>query len=75
MMENYSFLGRVGEGAHGIVFKAKQIQSGEIVALKKIPLRRLEDGIPNAALREIKTLQQIEHQNVVKLYDVFSHGE
>jgi len=74
MMENYSFLGRVGEGAHGIVFKAKQIQSGEIVALKKIPLRRLEDGIPNAALREIKTLQQIEHPNVVKLYDVFSHG-
>ena len=73
-MENYSFLGRVGEGAHGIVFKAKQIQSGEIVALKKIPLRRVEDGIPNAVLREIKALQQIEHPNVVKLYDVFSHG-
>ena len=73
-MENYSFLGRVGEGAHGIVFKAKQIQSGEIVALKKVPLRRLEDGIPNTALREIKALQQIEHPNVVKLYDVFSHG-
>ena len=73
-MENYCFLGRVGEGAHGIVFKAKQVQSGEIVALKKVPLRRLEDGVPNTALREIKALQQIEHQNVVKLYDVFPHG-
>lgn len=26
-------------------------QSGEVVALKKIPLRKLEDGIPNTALR------------------------
>lgn len=26
-------------------------QTGELVALKKIPLRKLEDGIPNSALR------------------------
>ena len=25
-MENYHILGRIGEGAHGIVFKAKHIQ-------------------------------------------------
>lgn len=73
-MENYSFLGRIGEGAHGVVFKAKQLQSGEIVALKKVPLRRLEDGVPNTALREVKALEQIEHPHVVKLYDVFAHG-
>lgn len=73
-MDSYSILGRIGEGAHGIVFKAKQIQSGEVVALKKVALRKLEDGVPNTALREIKALQQIEHPNVVKLYDVFPHG-
>lgn len=40
-------------------------QTGEIVALKKVALRRLEDGIPNQALREIKALQEIEdHQHV-----------
>ncbi|KAE8277029.1 Cyclin-dependent kinase 20 [Larimichthys crocea] len=45
------------------------------VALKKVALRRLEDGIPNQALREIKALQEIEdNQNVVKLKDVFPHG-
>jgi len=73
-MENYSILGRIGEGAHGIVFKAKKIQSGEIVALKKIALRKLEEGVPNTAIREIKALQQIEHPNVVRLYDVFPSG-
>ncbi|XP_077936876.1 cyclin-dependent kinase 20 isoform X8 [Gasterosteus aculeatus] len=59
-MEEYSILGRIGEGAHGIVFKAKHIETGETVALKKVALRRLEDGIPNQALREIKALQEIE---------------
>uniref|UniRef100_A0A3P9JDA6 Cyclin-dependent kinase 20 n=1 Tax=Oryzias latipes TaxID=8090 RepID=A0A3P9JDA6_ORYLA len=75
MMEQYSILGRIGEGAHGIVFKAKHVQTGETVALKKVALRKLEDGIPNQALREIKALQEIEdNQHVVKLKDVFPHG-
>ncbi|XP_002741922.1 cyclin-dependent kinase 20-like [Saccoglossus kowalevskii] len=74
-MEQYTILGRIGEGAHGIVFKAKHIETGEVVAMKKVPLRRLEDGIPNTALREIKALQEIdESQHVVKLRDVFPHG-
>ncbi|TNM86292.1 cyclin-dependent kinase 20 [Takifugu rubripes] len=74
-MEQYSILGHIGEGAHGIVFKAKQIETGETVALKKVSLRRLEDGIPNQALREIRALQEIEdNEHVVKLKGVFPHG-
>ncbi|KAK2175954.1 hypothetical protein NP493_694g01004 [Ridgeia piscesae] len=74
-MEQYKILGRIGEGAHGIVSKAKHIESGEVVALKKVPLRKLEDGIPNTALREIKALQEIEeNEHVVKLREVFPHG-
>lgn len=34
----YHILGKVGEGAHGVVLKAKLITSGKIVALKKVPL-------------------------------------
>uniref|UniRef100_A0A3Q2PEB0 Cyclin-dependent kinase 20 n=1 Tax=Fundulus heteroclitus TaxID=8078 RepID=A0A3Q2PEB0_FUNHE len=74
-MEQYSILGRIGEGAHGIVFKAKHIETGETVALKKVALRKLEEGIPNQALREIKALQEIQdNQHVVKLKDFFPHG-
>uniref|UniRef100_A0A672MGK9 Cyclin-dependent kinase 20 n=1 Tax=Sinocyclocheilus grahami TaxID=75366 RepID=A0A672MGK9_SINGR len=54
------------------IFKAKHI---ETVALKKVALRRLEDGTPNQALREIKALHETEDkQCVVKLKDVFPHG-
>ena len=74
-MDDYNIIGRVGEGAHGIVFKAKHKQSGEIVALKRVSLKRLEDEIPNTVLREIKALQAIEeNENVVKLLDVFAQG-
>ena len=75
-------LGRVGEGAHGIVMKCRHKISGQVaaslkmysgiiphfqvVALKKVPLKRLEDGISEATIREIKALQQLESQFVVK---------
>ena len=38
----------------------------KVVALKKVPLKRLEDGISEATIREIKALQQLESQFVVK---------
>ena len=38
-------------------------------------LRKLEDGIPNTALREIKALQEIEeNENIVRLREVMPHG-
>uniref|UniRef100_A0A8C9QGA5 Cyclin-dependent kinase 20 n=1 Tax=Spermophilus dauricus TaxID=99837 RepID=A0A8C9QGA5_SPEDA len=74
-MDQYYILGRIGEGAHCIIFKAKYVETGDIVALKKVALRRLEDGILNQALREIKALQEIEdNQFVVQLKPVFPHG-
>ena len=40
--------------------------TGEVVALKKVPLKRLEDGITEATIREIKALQELESIHVVK---------
>ncbi|KAJ3138464.1 Cyclin-dependent kinase 20 [Physocladia obscura] len=73
-MEKYKIITKIGEGAHGVVLRAKCIETGNTVALKKVPLRRIEDGIPNTILREIKALQTIVHQNVVKLLEFFPSG-
>ena len=40
--------------------------AGQIVALKKIPLKRLEDGISEATIREIRALQQLDSVYIVK---------
>ncbi|XP_076314187.1 cyclin-dependent kinase 20-like isoform X2 [Tachypleus tridentatus] len=73
-MEKYTITGRIGEGAHGIVLKGRCLETGEIVAIKKVPLKKLDNGIPCSVLREIKALQQLNHENVVKLLDVFPYG-
>ncbi|XP_063585943.1 cyclin-dependent kinase 20-like [Penaeus indicus] len=73
-MDAYTVIGRIGEGAHGVVVRAKHNLTGKTVALKKIPLRRLDQGMPTTALREIKALREINSQHVVRLLDVFAEG-
>ncbi|XP_045605913.2 cyclin-dependent kinase 20 isoform X2 [Procambarus clarkii] len=65
-MEAYTVVGRIGEGAHGVVVRARHNLTGQMVALKKIPLRRLDQGMPTTALREIKALQEIDSKHDLK---------
>merc|ERR1711937_423083 len=44
--------------------------TGEIVALKKIRLEAEDEGIPSTAIREISLLKELQHPNIVRLYDV-----
>ena len=73
--EKISFL---GEGQFATVYKARDIldPDGKIVAVKKIKLgsrSEAKDGINRTALREIKLLQEIHHENIINLIDVFGH--
>ena len=69
-MEKYQQLAKIGEGTYGVVFKAKEKQTGELLALKRIPLEVEEEGIPSTAIREISLLRQLNHPNIVRLHDV-----
>ncbi|XP_077299733.1 cyclin-dependent kinase 20-like [Arctopsyche grandis] len=73
-IDRYSITGRIGEGAHGLVLKAIHLPTGRKVALKKLLLKSLDDGIPLNVMREIKTLQHINCKYVIQLYDVFPRG-
>ena len=52
-MERYQKMEKIGEGTYGIVYKAKDRVTGEIIALKKIRLEAEDEGIPSTAIREI----------------------
>uniref|UniRef100_A0A7S4GJF2 [RNA-polymerase]-subunit kinase n=1 Tax=Eutreptiella gymnastica TaxID=73025 RepID=A0A7S4GJF2_9EUGL len=75
-MHRYQIEERIGEGNFGSVLRASFIETGHLVAIKKISLCRLQDGMPNNSLREVKALQllQNDHPNILKLYEVFPHG-
>ncbi|KAA0194130.1 hypothetical protein HAZT_HAZT005944 [Hyalella azteca] len=63
-------LNRIGEGTYGVVYRARDKSTNEIVALKKIRMIQEKDGMPISGLREILLLQQCEHENIVALKQV-----
>jgi len=66
----YQRIEKVGEGTYGVVYKARDNRSGEIVALKKIRLDAEDDGVPSTAIREISLLRELDDENIVRLYDI-----
>lgn len=60
----------IGEGTYGVVYKAKDRQTNLLVAMKKVKLENEDEGIPSTTLREISTLRQLKHPNIVELSDV-----
>ena len=73
-LEKYIKLDKVGEGTYGVVYKCRNKESQQLVALKKIRLENTDEGIPSTAIREISVLQELRHQNIVELKDIV-HGE
>ncbi|XP_049774267.1 cyclin-dependent kinase 20-like isoform X2 [Schistocerca cancellata] len=65
-MKNYKIEGTIGQGAHGLVLRGRHVDTGEIVAVKKVLLKRIEDGIPVTIFREIKALQEVDCENDLK---------
>ncbi|KAI8620163.1 protein serine/threonine kinase [Chytriomyces sp. MP71] len=69
-MEKYQKIEKLGEGTYGIVYKAQNRETDDIVALKRIRLENEDEGVPCTAIREISLLKELKHPNIVKLYDV-----
>ncbi|XP_072017572.1 extracellular signal-regulated kinase 2-like isoform X2 [Amphiura filiformis] len=71
VLRKYEIKKRLGKGAYGIVWKAIDRRTGEIVALKKIfdAFRNQTDA--QRTFREIMFLQEFgDHKNIVKLLNV-----
>jgi cyclin-dependent kinase-like len=56
-MDRYEKLGRLGEGSYGVVFKCRNRDTGQIVAIKKFVESEEDPTIRKIALREIRMLK------------------
>lgn len=75
-IESYRILDKLGEGTFGQVHRAVHVETGTAVALKEILLHNKEDGMPITALREIRILKSLRHENVLELLDMaVKHGK
>jgi len=69
-VENYDKLNDIEEGAYGWVSRAKDLSTGKVVALKRLKMENAADGVPVTGLREIQTLMDCNHPNIVTLQEV-----
>lgn len=67
---SYERLNQIEEGSYGVVYRARDKQTGDIVALKKLKLEEEKNGFPITALREVYALMSCRHENVVGVREV-----
>lgn len=71
-VERFKKLNLIDEGTYGVVHRARDVETGEVVALKQLKLNaaRSDDGFPISSLREISILLLLVHPNVVRCREV-----
>ncbi len=74
----YEVIGELGQGAMGIVYKAKDPLIDRVVAIKTISLGLAQDGKDEYEQRfyqEAKAAGRLSHPNIVTIYDVGKSGD
>uniref|UniRef100_A0A1I7ZPY8 Protein kinase domain-containing protein n=1 Tax=Steinernema glaseri TaxID=37863 RepID=A0A1I7ZPY8_9BILA len=68
-MPKYGFISRIGQGSYGVVMKARVIETGKTVAIKRILLKN-DSQSKLELMREVLCMQNCKHENVVELFEV-----
>ena len=68
--EHYEKLNRISEGTYGVVYRARQIETGRVCALKRVKLDKERDGFPLTSIREINILLSLAHPSIVNVSEV-----
>ncbi|KAI3877597.1 hypothetical protein MKX03_037730 [Papaver bracteatum] len=69
-VDEYERLNKIDEGTYGVVYRAKDKKTGEIVALKKVKMEKEREGFPLTSLREINILLSFHHESIVDVKEV-----
>ncbi|KAH9417962.1 Serine/threonine-protein kinase Nek6 [Dermatophagoides pteronyssinus] len=76
-LKNYDIKKLVGNGEFCDVYKAINRINGQVVALKRLKMRRIQNGQTRMeCMREILVLRRLNHSNIIKHLDSFyAHNE
>ncbi len=64
---SYEILGLLGEGGVGVVYRARHLDTGEVVALKTVRVRASAHA--SSIRREILALHRLRHPGIVRVLD------
>ncbi|GJT01573.1 cyclin-dependent kinase G-2 isoform X1 [Tanacetum coccineum] len=69
-VDEFERLNKIDEGTYGVVYRAKDKKTGEVVALKKVKMEKEREGFPLTSLREINILLSFHHPSIVDVKEV-----
>jgi serine/threonine protein kinase len=73
-LEQFELLGRLGEGAMGVVYEARDTELDRVVALKLLSPALRDSGAPTELLlEEARAMARVRHSNVVTVHQVGAH--
>ena len=68
-ISGYRILAEAGRGGMGVVYRAQQLSTHRLVALKLLVPHSRDEGTPEAFQREAELVAHLEHPRIVPLYD------
>ena len=70
MIGDWELVQNIGAGSFAVVWKARHIATGEVVAIKEISTDKLNKKLKQSLESEVSILKQITHKNIVQLLEV-----
>ncbi|KAF9670536.1 hypothetical protein SADUNF_Sadunf13G0079300 [Salix dunnii] len=65
--DSFEKLDKIGQGTYSTVYKARDLETGKIVAMKKVRFVNMDPESVRFMAREIVNLRKLDHPNVMKL--------
>ncbi|KAJ4910061.1 Protein kinase superfamily protein [Raphanus sativus] len=65
--ESFEKLEKIGQGTYSTVYRARDLETGKMVAMKKVRFVNMDPESVRFMAREINILRKLDHPNVMKL--------
>ena len=75
VLDFYSFEKALGKGQFGVVRRAKDLKSGQKVAIKQVKKKNMSHVEIFQQRREVEVLKMCQHENIIQLIDLFENSD
>ncbi|XP_061358090.1 cyclin-dependent kinase C-2 C-like [Gastrolobium bilobum] len=70
--DSFQKLDKIGQGTYSSVFRAREVETGRMFALKKVRFDNLQPESIRFMAREITILRRLDHPNIMKLEGIIT---